>query len=775
MKYFLRLPATVALAQLAGVTIASAQQQQMSPQQLFTPVQQDYAITVLRQVFGPIVDSVMGTTASGSGSGISTAVTTAIGTLNIGLLFLGSVVAAYTLYTAISDTARDGEIFGSAMDTKYTFLRAGVGAALLLPVSGGFSVVQVILLWLLASGSGLGDTMWSQMANALSPLSSSFVTPVYDQYNNYVMRARFSKAFQAHMLSHLCMLEANRIANTVQATGTPISGSNTSKDMTLISGTTAKVQTWTYIGGTAFKNRQDICGNVELLNNIESGNGSVASGVFNVDQYTSAVKVATSNAALQASTNAMQTIIPTAETLAQYIFDGTQYYDTYIQSIFAILDQTMQQYNADLTSSVASANIGATSSQIITQATQNGWMFAPMWQRILSIMSQNVTEAKNSPVMEQVSGTFEMALDANGVQQPGSSTWFSWIWSSRAISQALFDQTKSDFDFANSLGLAFDDAGRPSQTSLETVTTGNGYFTSFIASTYKSIVSTLPGGNGASGWVDPIVSMQKASSYFNDAGTAVAGIGVAKEVLSTAAKFVPGAGRFIGGFVDASFGPVLSAATWFFFAATFILGVVIPFLPIGYFLSGAVAWVIMAIEAVVAGPLWVLLMLAPSRENDFIGTNRQGLLLLIGVFLRPGLMVLGLVACYVVMWVGLNITGLFFSALYGASSVQSVVIMIGLLAMYVLTALVVVMNCAGLITQLGDAIMDWVGVRVSQLGRNNIGEGIAGAVDPIRSVRSLPTIAGGAAGGALTEGRKLIASRYRDRQAKLQPPAGTIQ
>ena len=126
----------------------------------------DYAVEILHNLFGKVVTTLTnnGEQVGETGNAI---LNTAIGAFNIAVLFFATVVCSYTVYRLVFDTARDGEIGGREANVASTVLRGTCGVACLLPVSGGFSLIQVLVLQLLLWGSALGNYVWSVSAEQL--------------------------------------------------------------------------------------------------------------------------------------------------------------------------------------------------------------------------------------------------------------------------------------------------------------------------------------------------------------------------------------------------------------------------------------------------------------------------------------------------------------------------------------------------------------------------------------------------------------------------------
>ena len=75
-----------------------------------------------------------------------------------------------------------------------------------------------------------------------------------------------------------------------------------------------------------------------------------------------------------------------------------------------------------------------------------------------------------------------------------------------------------------------------------------------------------------------------------------------------------------------------------------LLGIYVPLIPFIIFSMGAIGWLISTVETMVAGPLVALGILSPSGHHEVLGKSEPALLLLFTVFLRPSLMIFGLVA-----------------------------------------------------------------------------------------------------------------------------------
>ncbi len=97
--------------------------------------------------------------------------------------------------------------------------------------------------------------------------------------------------------------------------------------------------------------------------------------------------------------------------------------------------------------------------------------------------------------------------------------------------------------------------------------------------------------------------------------------------------------------------PMWTMVTTALFAAGFMLAFYAPLYPYLLFLFGVIGWLLSVIEAMIAAPLVCFGMTHPEG-HDFMGKAEQALMLALGVFLRPALMVIGFLAGMIMTYVG---------------------------------------------------------------------------------------------------------------------------
>jgi defect-in-organelle-trafficking protein DotA len=216
-------------------------------------------------------------------------------------------------------------------------------------------------------------------------------------------------------------------------------------------------------------------------------------------------------------------------------------------------------------------------------------------------------------------------------------------------------------------------------------------------------------------------------------------------VLNTCGAVNPG-GQTFKTFLD-WLQPLLLAGAAGFIAIGFSIGFYIPLYPYMLFTFGVIGWIIAVIEAMVAAPL-VALGITHPEGHDFLGRAQQAMMLLISLFLRPVLMLIGLFAGMILCQVSLSIVLYTFSGfcadifyiaspikgqgLQGDLVLQSAGAVMGrtfiegggtglgkiitsllvfplFLAVFTMMVYTTTVTCFSLIHQLADYILAWIG------------------------------------------------------------------
>ncbi len=140
---------------------------------------QDIGYSLLQRIFGPEVTTIAsgGLTLSGGTSSSSAASATNVsgagsvladgfGVMNTGILLIVALMTIFGSLTGILHTANRGEWMGRNGSVFWAPVRVIIGGGALMPVFGGYSLVQAMVLWTTMAGMGVANRAADVMISA---------------------------------------------------------------------------------------------------------------------------------------------------------------------------------------------------------------------------------------------------------------------------------------------------------------------------------------------------------------------------------------------------------------------------------------------------------------------------------------------------------------------------------------------------------------------------------------------------------------------------------
>lgn len=156
-----------------------------------------------------------------------------------------------------------------------------------------------------------------------------------------------------------------------------------------------------------------------------------------------------------------------------------------------------------------------------------------------------------------------------------------------------------------------------------------------------------------------------------------------------------------------------------------------PLMPFMLWIGSVFGWVVLMVEALFGAPMWVVTFLSPDVDG-FVGKLGQGYKLILSIFLRPILMVLGFLVSLHLISPIISFTNFFFlmaiESVWGATN-GWFPNLFGYFTMVVLYCIVynkTTTQIFGLIHKLPDTLLSWIGSQGGQLGQ--YASGVEGAV-----------------------------------------------
>lgn len=703
---------------------------------LYVEAPSDYALNALERLFGGIIPFLSGQDATFNDVG--TVLSPMLGVVNMIILCIAVLLGAYTFLSLAADTASDGQVLGRSTDTKNTFIRAGLAALSFLPVNGVFSLIQLLGLGVGILGSGFANYGWTLYSR--STLDGTAYTSATEALSggDWALRGKMGEATYTAVMGHLCKLHMDRLADTlnVAAQTIPMAVPRTStfNEVSIWTGTSnnqgeTKSFDWYYQTGAGADASNDVCGSIRYSISYKvptTGSGPGASTTL--FSFSENLATLAKNDVYNAVHETMRDVVlPRANALAERIYSGepgntngglrnTTVVQNEIRGIAT--DAALAIYNSRGGMSYDSASVEQIQEDLISAVTQSGWIMAPIWQRGMATLHTSMRELQSN---------LDLTVDPQHRIGSifGTGIWGSWT-AQNSVSQAAFQPVERDFEFLEGMipfvdRLSLPDMG--SQTNPIGADAGAEMGGQTVRAFYSMMIETMgPGAVDVSSFKDPFMQYtEMGANMFAIGAPLVAGGGIAEGVASVFG---------LDGIVGIVTGPV-KAVGFYILAMGIAFMLIIPAIPILYFFSGVISWFALVVEAVFALPLALLMWLVPAREPSMIGPWNKVMVTLCGLLLRPIFLMVGLIACTLLLWVGNQILSIFFGNMLMVMtpgwSVMAIVMMFGLVGLYTYASVLLALHCSSLINYFGDAVMGWIGGLASPLNRDAIGESLAHA------------------------------------------------
>ena len=176
-------------------------------------------------------------------------------------------------------------------------------------------------------------------------------------------------------------------------------------------------------------------------------------------------------------------------------------------------------------------------------------------------------------------------------------------------------------------------------------------------------------------------------------------------------------------------GPIILLFLGLMYTFGGLLAVYTPLIPYIIFFLGAIGWMISTIETIVAAPLVALGILGKGQGHEILGKAEPALMLLFSVFLRPTLMIFGLMAGMLLSVVVVMMINSTYGGVIGTiSRYPGITELIFFLATYVFLILTALNKSFSLIHVVPEKVLRWIGGGGEQYGEEQSMAGIKGEV-----------------------------------------------
>lgn len=746
----------------------------------------DKSISYLSQLFGTVGTVLHGT----SGELLAKA----FEIFNLGILVIASVFATYTVFKSVLGTAQDGEFMGKQGKSMWVAVRTCLGVGFLAPVFGGYSAIQVLMMWVVVHGVGFADAAWAKTLTYMRQGGQVYVAPQDEETQKMLDKtAYFLKAMVCTYESKKMADEINQNIQDAKQKGIEPLGQPQPETGSYVPAFDQKISNkYNFPGGVRGKYEPDKCGSVTFKEGVvydfslewnESKRKSDPICKAEVGQYGyispdcfpsffSFTKNASSakdcqEAASQARDKAAQQgwtldeeknkkiqrltqdcmdrvgsneggakegvtqmaldLGPIAQNLVSNDVTNPPKSDSSAKPSYAVLTDKVVAgligAAADfinITMPQRAKSVGEKNQKSIdnyyTGAIAAGWITAgalyydlgKIQRELDNINADFLSKGKPAPKKDELQKDFGFTSDAIiqhmsalndniGTQKNDPDTY---IKAASDAAAAMNQSNKMDTPHYKNLPKELALLSAPSET----------VFTAWRKAFTES------GGN-------PILGLQKLGYTNMDAAIATyLAVIPAAIILGATGTFILGSGNWsIGVDILLTILPLVIFLVSTLFATGAILAIYVPMIPYLLFIFGAIGWIITVIEAMVAAPL-VALGVTHPEGHDLMGKSEQAIMLMLGVFLRPVLMVIGMLGGMILSYIGLRMINVGFMALSagimgGSGGLTVIFIQIVLEIIYVSIVIAVINQAYSLIYHVPDKVLRWIGAPDQSLGK----------------------------------------------------------
>ena len=717
-----KLLATAALFSLTGIVES----------QSITEVQNasdDRSLEYMRILFGDAVNIITGGQGPANPDSILGAMS---GVLNTGMLYFTGLIIGYVAITGALNSAHEGSPLGKAYNTMWIPLRMTLAMALVLPFAGGFSAMQIGVLWLAGQGVGLANSTWNAGLDYMESSGALYPPPVtldFEQTGKNILNSRMclEGINHADQYNNIELNPLELVSNN-QTTGIATANSVTAADLSP--------------PGQIVGQRYD-----SFFNPI-SASGAYTAAFINgfsagVPRYYGANPCG--KITLEFSEMDEAVAIDTAVAAFQ----------NNVTYALADLDEQLGSLAQDITLNYFNINATTPNPHAFNNAVGD------FKNDYLAAVNQGAADFGNARIGQWANGNPETASMAVGARDAGWLSVGAWYWDLQRVTAETHKLVSVDMAYIGPNGSAKSHADYEAIELAYNDYTGQMFVTDPYGQTVPALErSTYANENyslSAVMFAARLAIDQATSSPDPIAGAANLGhvvigtlesawtaVGIARIISETAletARQAPGPLSMAAGIVAGAKAllenstAALMLATTLLLPFALMLAFYLPATPLILWIMGVAGWFVLLIEAIIAAPIWAATHAMPEGDG-FVGQRAQaGYMVMLSLFLRPTLMVFGFFAAALLMIVMGKVVGFLFlpamASMIG-DSLSGLLTFVAMIAIFSLLLVQIAHRCYGLIHEIPDKVLRYVGGGAENLGEASQEQGtrqifIAGA------------------------------------------------
>lgn len=687
---------------------------------------------------------------------------------NTCIFVAGFTWALYGIVSAVAGTANEGEALGRRMNTIWFPIRMIIGIAGMVPIFGGFTLTQAIMMLLTTVGIGIGNAMWTGAVNNTDQMQGL----MQNQDISPASASKMREAARSMFMSNVCLIAQGDHISGLGAAASP------NEQMTVASVSKGGARSYQY--GSVDDPLK--CGSVTVESNVRSANNFVAfrSGAVNYGAIESAANAAyiTGLGTLQSTISALATTWYQQREAA--ITNGSDLPKFPLDQIEAAVDQFSRNASAAITQSTQ--NTGAIYDDAKANMLSVGWFGAGAWFSTFAEVNAGIADAAKGPTVktESSGGVFSSRSDEALRAIAAAESAYGKAQAERGASSASGDPSKTIIDSAiNDTGCGGSFGNSIAGTATGNCSLGQAVVSAAIKAT---AMGSGGGGNGVvsnQGFVNPVIMMKNMGDYVMTFSSSIllgswvaegaiwvaekVGLGgVAGKVISKANDLTSKAGSGDG----STFAVIKSVAM-----VTLVLGaamsIYIPLIPFITWMGAILAYAASMIEGLAGASLHAMSHLDGDGEGLGQRTT-HGYMFYINAIARPALMIIGFfVASALMIAIGTLQAQMFLPAMANVqgNSVTGIFSIAMFLVVFFVINMTLITASFNLIYVITDQVIGFIGGQVdSKLGR-----------DTEDKVNNMFLMAARVGPSAMGQAGAAKAGAKRDHEAKLKDAAGSIK
>lgn len=602
---------------------------------------------------------------------------------NSGIFIVGTALLSYFILASVAQTAHEGEVLGKRINGLWVPIRVSLGVFGMLPVFGGFSLAQAIVMWFVILGIGLANLM-SSAAISNTELMNALIPPpgIAEGGNTTYVTSDFARQL---FLMNVCVDTANRYyQETKDDDWFSWLRSEPRLEFSPIGGQTSIRSVGVEGCGSVLLKKEDARDNAIFGWRSPAVNYADIQSVSNITYQYKSAELLRLNTEMAREAQAFVNAYYKNDGSEQHVLPGSFFDQQVKESNQAISDETKAAIQD--TASGQDAKRSALTESASNEIKKGGWMSLGSWHSTYAeVQAALQTAAYNGQfIINPVSDFSDADDDVNETLRRMMST------AGYVVSKP---SEEPDYPFGQDL----------------------------LVGAFNMVAGDTAGTN----MVNPITTAKSAGDFMINLGLAMYAVdvlldsiggGVAKKALELGSNIVSFGGPLgqvakVIAEVAKDFASILPVLGGLLIIVGGVLAIYVPMIPFLTWIAAVVSYFVSVIEGLVAAQVWAFGHL--SMDGEGMGQKTEkGYQYLLSALLRPPLMVLGFFfASAILILIGtfvVNEMATVISNVQG-NSMTGIISMLGFFVLFAILLITLVSTVFDMIFYIPDRVIAWFG------------------------------------------------------------------